>query len=125
MAASLAGAEIMYLRGVLRDLEYDVSEPTVLWVDNSGAVELSTKQRRESAVRSRHIERRHLKIREWVAAEGHIVARFKPTADNRAGMFTKPLPPDDFFRATGSNSWAHDTLHVAALPRLKARQRGG
>ncbi|KAL1504885.1 hypothetical protein AB1Y20_008655 [Prymnesium parvum] len=94
MAASLAGAEIMYLRGVLRDLAYDVSEPTVLWVDNSGAVELT--KRRESAVRSRHIERRYLKIREWVA-EGHIVAKYKPTADNHADMFTKPLPPDVFF----------------------------
>jgi len=95
MAASLAGAEIMYLRGVLRDLAYDVSEPTVLWVDNSGAVELT--KRRESAVRSRHIERRYLKIREWVA-EGHIVAKYKPTADKHADMFTKPLPPDVFYR---------------------------
>lgn len=41
MAASLAGAEILYLRGVLRDLGYDVTAPTVLWVDNSGAVELT------------------------------------------------------------------------------------
>jgi len=68
----------------------------VLWVDNStGAVELT--KRRESAARSRHIERRYLKIREWVA-EGHIVAKYKPTADNHADMFTKPLPPDVFYR---------------------------
>jgi len=95
MAASLAGAEVMYLRGVLRDLRYDMDAPTVLWIDNSGAVELT--KRRESAVRSRHIERRYLKIREWVA-EGHIVAKYKPTADNRADMFTKPLPSDVFYR---------------------------
>ena len=60
---------------------------------NSGAVELS--KRRESATRSRHIQRRYLKIREWVA-EGHIVVKFKPTEYNRADLFTKPMAPDAF-----------------------------
>ena len=79
---------------------YDVSEPTVLWVDNKGVVDLS--KRPECTARSRHIERRYLKIREWVAG-GHIVVKFVPTAENRADVFTKPLATNDFER------------HVAAL----------
>jgi hypothetical protein len=95
MAASFVGAEVMYTRGLLREMGYDMSKPTVLWVDNIGAVELS--KRRESSQRSRHIERRYLKIREWVA-EGHIVVKYKSTRDNHADLFTKPLAPDDFER---------------------------
>ena len=95
MAASMAGAEAMHMRGLLGEMGYDMSEPTVVWVDNSGAVELA--KRRESAQRSRHIERRYLKIREWVA-EGHLVVKYKNTADNRADMFTKPLVAEDFCR---------------------------
>ena len=95
MAASEVGAEIMYHRGILADQGYDVSEPTVLWVDNSGAVELS--KRPDTSARSRHIERRYLKIREWVSA-GHIVVKYVPTDDNRADMFTKPLMPEPFHK---------------------------
>ena len=95
MAASYVGAEVMYTRGLLREMGYDMSKPTTLWVDNLGAVELS--KRRESSQRSRHIERRFLKIREWVA-EGNIVVKYKNTKDNRADLFTKPLAPADFDR---------------------------
>ena len=65
----------------------------------SGAVELS--KQRESAQRSRHIERRYLKIRDWVA-EGHIVVKYKNTTDNRADVFTKPLAAEDFDRHMNS-----------------------
>jgi len=34
MAASLAAAEIIFLRGLLREMGVDMSEPTVLYVDN-------------------------------------------------------------------------------------------
>ena len=43
----------------------DMSEPTVLYVDNLGAVALSKDLK--SCQRSRHIERRYLKVRELVA----------------------------------------------------------
>ena len=72
---------------------FDMSEPTVLWVDNMGAVECT--QRRESLSRSRHIERRYLKILEWVA-EGKIIVKYKNTKENHADMFTKPLESATF-----------------------------
>ena len=51
------------------EMGMDMSEPTVVWVDNSGAVELAS--RRDSTQRSRHIDRRYLWIREKVMEE-HI-----------------------------------------------------
>eukprot|EP00966_Prymnesium_polylepis_P043446 1007802-Prymnesium_polylepis.1 len=64
MAASLAAAEIIFLRGLLREMGVDVTEPTTLFVDNQGAEALAKDRR--SCQRSRHIERRYLKVREWV-----------------------------------------------------------
>ena len=69
--------------------------PTDVYVDNSGAVEIS--KRRESLARSRHIDRRYLKIQEWVA-EGLIRVVYKQTDQNRADMFTKPLDREPFER---------------------------
>ena len=40
MAASLAAAEVMYFRGLLREMGRDLP-PTKLYVDNQGAIELS------------------------------------------------------------------------------------
>eukprot|EP00966_Prymnesium_polylepis_P294658 6804382-Prymnesium_polylepis.1 len=61
MAASLAAAEIIFLRGLLCEMGADVvASPTVLYVDNQGALALANKDRR-SCHRSRHIERRYLK----------------------------------------------------------------
>ena len=40
MAASMAATEIMYFRGILSELGHEL-EPTILYVDNQGAVELS------------------------------------------------------------------------------------
>ena len=86
MAASLGAAEAMYMRGLLAEMGSDMSEPTVVWVDNSGAVELAS--RRDSTQRSRHIDRRYLWIREKVM-EGHLIVKYKNTAENRADIFTK------------------------------------
>ena len=36
MAASLAATEIVFMRGLLAEMGYDMSQPTVLWVDNQG-----------------------------------------------------------------------------------------
>ena len=100
MAASLAAQEAIFHRSLFAEMGFDMSEPTTLWVDNMGAVECT--QRRESLSRSRHIERRYLKILEWVA-EGKLVVKYKNTKENHADMFTKPL-----------ESAAFD-LHVGAI----------
>eukprot|EP00965_Chrysotila_dentata_P149900 4950640-Pleurochrysis_carterae.AAC.1 len=63
---------------------------TPLYVDNSGAVELSKDRR--SCQRSRHVDRRDWKVREYVA-HGLIEVRKIHTDDNMADVFTKSLPP--------------------------------
>eukprot|EP00965_Chrysotila_dentata_P260279 6213846-Pleurochrysis_carterae.AAC.2 len=64
---------------------------TPMNVDNSGAVELSKERR--SCQRSRHVDRRGLKVKEYVA-HGSIEVRKIGTEDNVAGVFTKSLPPN-------------------------------
>ena len=103
MAASLAATEIIFMHSLLSEMGYDMSEPTILWVDNMGAVEIT--KRRESLARSRHIERRYLKMQEWVA-EGKIKVKYIKTDDNRADMFTKPLDRATFEgHAAGIMGW--------------------
>ena len=89
----MAACEIVFNRALLAEMGFDMSEPTVLWVDNMGAIECT--KRRESLARSRHIDRRYLKILEWVA-EGKNTVKYKNTKENRADMFTKPLENASF-----------------------------
>ena len=63
-------------------------EPTKLYVDNSGAVELS--RDRKSCHRSRHVDRRYFKVRE-LAFEGHLHVEHIDTKANSADLLTKTL----------------------------------
>ena len=110
MAASLAAAEIINIRGLLREMGRVMDKPTVLYVDNQGAVALSKDMK--SCQRSRHIERRYLRIREWVAA-GKIEVRYVATASNAADALTKPLDVKTFER------------HVATLMNLNHTPSSG
>jgi len=95
MAASQAATEVSYFRGLLRDLGLEQSEPTKLHVDNSGAVELARELK--SCSRSRHIMRRHLKVRE-LQAELVVAVQHVGTNENVADIFTKPLMGEAFIR---------------------------
>ena len=92
MAASIAACEVLYFRGLLRELGRDL-EPTKLYVDNMGAVELSKDAK--SCQRSRHIERRHLKVRELVA-DGELQVLHIQSESNPADVLTKPLEREAF-----------------------------
>ena len=70
-------------------------EPTVLYVDNSGAVELS--RDRKLCHRSRHVDRRYFKVRE-LSFEGELRVEHVPTKDNSADLLTKVLPYADYCR---------------------------
>ena len=110
MAASQAATEILYFRGILREFGHDLP-PTRLFVDNQGAVELSKDMK--SCQRSRHIERRYLKVRELVAL-GEVTVVHVPTALNHADVLTKPLDKDTF------NMHVNALSGVASVP-----QQGG
>ena len=108
MAASLAATEILYFRGILSELGHQLP-PTILYVDNQGAVELSKDMK--SCQRSRHIERRYLKVRELVA-QGEVVVKFIESTANHSDILTKPLDSDAFRRHSGALMGTMD----AAIP---------
>ena len=95
MAASQGAAEVAYIRGLLHEMGVNLTKPTVLYVDNSGAVQLSKDLK--SCTRSRHIEPRYLWARELVH-RGLLDIRYCPTQDNVADALTKPLSPSVFER---------------------------
>ena len=63
----------------------DMTEPTTLFVDNQGAEALAKDRR--SCQRSRHIERRYLKVHEWVH-HGEIKVVYVTTEHNPADLLT-------------------------------------
>eukprot|EP00965_Chrysotila_dentata_P007322 237226-Pleurochrysis_carterae.AAC.1 len=79
IAASHTAAEVNYLRCLLAEMGREETRATPLYVDNSGAVELS--KERHSCQRSRHVDRRDLKVQEYVA-HGNIEVRKIGTDDN-------------------------------------------
>ena len=79
----------------MREMGIQLNEPTVLYVDNTSAIALL--KNAKSCVRTRHIERRYLKLRELVDA-GHIQLKYINTTDNHADVLTKALPCADFER---------------------------
>ena len=88
MAASLAALEAVFLRGVLREFRLLQERATTIGIDNQGAIALAKNYISNS--RTKHIERRHLKIRELVE-EFKVRPEFVPTDENAADILTKPL----------------------------------
>ena len=80
----------------------------MLYVDNSGAVELA--KHRKSCDRSRHVQRRYFKVRELVA-EGEIEVRHIDTHENVSDILTK----NTFDAAT------FETLKGKAMSGVRAR----
>ena len=118
MAASMAATEIMYFRGLLSELGHDL-EPTVLYVDNQGAVELSKDAK--SCHRSRHVLRRFFKVRELVHS-GEIAVKWIDTNANKADLLTKSsFSPATFDKLKAMSMSAKDISHVSftGLPGLK------
>ena len=88
-AASLAGLEAVFLRSLLEMLKPDaITGPTIIDVDNKGAVDMSEDYIANS--RNRHFTRRHLKVRELVE-DGVVQLKSIPTDDNVSDIMTKPL----------------------------------
>ena len=99
IAASTTASEVCYVRTLLAEMGLEQDEPTTLYVDNSGAVELS--RDRKSCHRSRHVDRRFFKVRE-LEAMGVVRVKHVPTDRNRADLLTKALPREAFNRHRAS-----------------------
>ena len=88
MAGSLAACEGVFLRGILGDVGFPQDMPTVLRMDNTGAIDVANDP--VNHAKSKHILRRELHIRELIEA-GVILAKYVKSADNTADIFTKHL----------------------------------
>jgi hypothetical protein len=88
IAASSCALELVHIRGLLREMGLP-QNTTPVFVDNSGAVELS--RDRKSCHRSRHVDRRYFKVRE-LAFEGQLRVEHIDTKLNSSDLLTKPLP---------------------------------
>ena len=94
MAASEAAKEAVHLRSTLQELGAADDSPMSLSVDNQSAIAVAYNPEHHS--RMKHVERRHLFIRECVE-NLQLVVPFVSTHENLADFFTKPLAHKKFF----------------------------
>ena len=107
IAASTCALELVHVRALLVEMGMPQDKPTVLRVDNSGAVELS--RDRKSCHRSRHVDRRYFKVRE-LQALGELIVEWVATDENTADLLTKTLGAELYYkhRASAMNLYSHD-----------------
>ena len=88
IAASSAANEVVHFRGLLFDLRLEQLKPTVLDIDNSSCINVAEDY--GSSSRTRHIARRHMRVREFVH-RGILHTNLVPSAENISDFFTKVL----------------------------------
>lgn len=93
VAASAATKEAIWLRKLIKSLEFSCEEPTVLFVDNLNAIRLV--KNAEFHKRTKHIDIRYHYIREK-AKNNEIRVEHIASEIQRADIFTKALPKERF-----------------------------
>jgi hypothetical protein len=74
-----AVSETVWLRRLLESMGYSPTSPTILYEDNQGAIKYSST--RESYGRMKHIDIKHMFIREQMD-KGIIQIKFVPSTEN-------------------------------------------
>ena len=93
IALNEGGAEIIWLRKILRELGLQSSEPTQIWIDNQPAIQLS--KHKMIKQRTKHIQLKYDWIKEQIQHK-EVVVSYKSTKENLADVFTKNLPRKTF-----------------------------
>ena len=86
VSASDAGKMILYIRSILIELGFDLSTPTKLYVDNTGAVFMVEAQ--APTKRTRHVDIRYFALLDW-SRTGRLAAVPIPTDLNISDSMTK------------------------------------
>jgi hypothetical protein len=89
MAASYCASEVVFLRGLLEDLEFAQHGPTLMHEDNQGAVCLMKNSVMHS--RAKHIDVRYHFVRDLIRGEV-VNVQYCQTNENVADILTKLLP---------------------------------
>ena len=124
VAASMAAADIVYVRSALEFMNVPLPRPTPLGIDNAGAAAIATDPVMRSTLK--HVARRHYYVRDCVE-EGYIAVYRVGTADNVADIMTKPLPAERHrvlaARLRSSIGQAMQPARESTLPALRAIAR--
>jgi len=91
-----AATSIVWLRGLLDELGFAQTEPTVLQQDHRGAIAFASSEINHSKMK--HIALREHYLRELVR-NGIVKPMFVPTSENIADIFTKSLGRQSFIAA--------------------------
>jgi Reverse transcriptase (RNA-dependent DNA polymerase) len=91
VAASSCAQDVIWLRGVLCDLNYQQREPTVIFENNTAAIKWSS----GSSRRAKHIDLKVCFVHGVVSMKQAILKYF-PTAEKVADILTKPLEANIF-----------------------------
>jgi hypothetical protein len=94
LAAHVATKELLWERRLLQELGHPQRNPTVLYSDNQPAIRLVRNP--EQHQQTKHIDVPYHVIREH-QANGDIAITYLPTKQQLADIFTKALPPTQFF----------------------------
>jgi hypothetical protein len=93
IAASFAGCQIVWLRGILENLNHKQDVPTTLLCDNNSAISVTKEPVLHG--RTKHIRMRYHFLRELVH-DGIIQVKYCKTEDQIADVFTKPVGGQNF-----------------------------
>jgi Reverse transcriptase (RNA-dependent DNA polymerase) len=88
IAAVEAGKEIMWMRNLLQELGFPVSQPSTFHIDNQSA--LSVAKNPEHHGRMKHLDMRYFWLRDAVE-QGILTPAYVPTEDQAADLLTKSL----------------------------------
>jgi hypothetical protein len=94
IALCLAVQELVYLRQLLEDLGYPQTEPTTIFEDNQGTIQLANNDGMYSK-RTKHIDVRYHYIRE-VIKKGWLILKYISTKHQLADILTKALAASKF-----------------------------
>ena len=93
VSLSYATQEVIWMRKLLSDIGYKISEPTVVYEDNQGAMEIAKNPKFHN--RTKHIDIAYHFIRERIASN-EVKVIYCQTDDMLADVMTKALPRDKF-----------------------------
>ena len=95
MALSATAQELVWFRRLLKVLQIEHVDPTIIWEDNQSAIKISEDPVQHS--RTKHIDTRYHFVRELVK-DGLIAIEYCPTDVMVADILTKALPGPAFKR---------------------------
>jgi hypothetical protein len=111
--AAVVTCEAVWLKRLLKDLQEEVSDPTVIYSDNLSSIQLAKNPFFHA--RTKHIEVHYHFVCERVLS-GEVELQYVPTDRQTADIFTKPLGLDKLRQFSGALG-----LHNLDVPNLRGR----